>query len=240
METSKSLIYATRSLPQEEQEKIKNAGLDYAEEDFIEVAHNYDSEQFWEALLHSPTQARIFTSKNAVYSLEKLTNDQAPELPPKKTFTVGIRATERLEALGMYTAARALNAISLAQIIARNAEVRAVDFFCGNQSLQDLPEYLESKNIEVFQHEVYQTELRVQKIDTSPIRGIIFLSPTAVYSFFKKNTLDPEIPCFCIGATTAEAVHLRCDNPQYLADEPSLSSVVDRVVEFFHQAETSI
>lgn len=239
METSKPLIYATRTLPEDQQARIQEAGLNYDDEDFIEVAHDFDRDQFWEALLHSPSQARVFTSKNAVYSLEKLTEGNPPVIPLKKTFTVGIRATERLEKLDIPSAARAANAISLAQIIARNADVRGVDFFCGNQSLQDLPEYLESKNIEVFQHEVYQTELRSQEIDTSPIRGIIFLSPTAVYSFFKKNSLDPHIPCFCIGATTAEAVHLRCDNPRKLADEPSLSSVVDRVIEFFHQSQVS-
>lgn len=238
METTKPLIYATRTLPEDQQARIREAGLHYETEDFIEVAPDFDRDQFWEALLHSPTQARVFTSKNAVYSLEQLTEGKPPIIPPKKTFTVGIRATERLEKLGIPSAARAVNAISLAQIIARNADVRAVDFFCGNQSLQDLPEYLESKNITVFQHKVYQTELRSQEIDTSSIQGIIFLSPTAVYSFFKKNSLDLQVPCFCIGATTAEAVHLRCDNPRLLAEEPSLNSVVDRVIEFFRPTQS--
>ena len=67
----------------------------------------------------------------------------------KRNFTVGVRATEMLEEFGIKADARAGNAISLAQIIARNKDVKAVDFFCGDQSLDDLPEYLESKGVSV-------------------------------------------------------------------------------------------
>lgn len=227
------MIFSTRTLDSGHVEKLENAGITLQQKDFIRVFHRFDEESFLKRLQNSDSQARVFTSKNAVFSLEKLAEKHQLDIPPKKTFTVGIKATEMLEKFGIHAVARATNAISLAQIIARNPDVESVDFFCGNKSLDDLPEYLESKGITVNKEVVYETELVQEQLDTDPFDGVIFLSPTAVYSFFKKNQLKPRVPAFCIGATTAEAVHLRCDNKRIESDEPSIESVVDKVIEHF-------
>lgn len=227
------LIFATRSLPDNEAERLREAGLKLEQKDFILVENSYDSESFRHQLRHSESQARIFTSKNAVRSLRQLLADSDFKIPNKKTFTVGIKATEMLADLGIKTTVRSDNAIILAQIIARNADVREVDFFCGDKALNDLPEYLESKNIKVNKEIVYHTELTHDVVDTEKFNGLIFLSPTAAFSFFKKNKIDPKIPAFCIGATTAEAVRLRCENPRIIADEPSISGVVTKIIDQF-------
>lgn len=226
-------IFSTRTLDSELVDKLKKAGHAYREMDFIKVEHSFNPETFHSRLHSTDTQARIFTSKNSVYSLMKLAEDNPIDPPKKKTFTVGIKATEMLAEMGIKASARADNAISLAQIIARNADVEAVDFFCGDKSLDDLPEYLESKNIKVNREIVYHTQLVHEQIDSSKVKGLIFLSPTAVFSFFKKNKVEENIPAFCIGATTAEAVRLRCNNPRINANEPSIESVVDKVLAYF-------
>lgn len=233
MTKSRPLIYATRRLENDMALALENAGLDYEARDFISVEHNFDPQSFKDRLNHSDTQARVFTSKNAVFSLQALLKDDHIEFLPKKNFTVGIKATEMLAELGIETSVRADNAISLAQIIARNDDVNAVDFFCGDKALDDLPEYLESKNVKVHRETVYHTELVHHEVETESIDGLLVLSPSAVFSFFKKNKLDEKVPVFCIGATTAEAVHLRCDNPRVLADEPTKESTVAKVIEYF-------
>ena len=86
---------------------------------------------------------------------------------------------------------------------------------------------------------VYNTELSHHEVDTKSFDGIIFLSPTAVYSFFKKNKIDNKLPAFCIGATTSEAIHCRCTNPRFPSQEPSIESVVDRVIEYFNDQISS-
>jgi len=227
------IIFSTRSLENELLNQFNEAGLAYAEKDFINVSHDFEIETFIEGINNPHSQARVFTSKNSVISLQKFLAEKPTEISRKKTFTVGIKASEMLEELGFSISARATNAISLAQIIARNADVEAVDFFCGDQSLDDLPEYLESKKIKVNRHVVYHTQLVQEEVDTELFKGVIFLSPTAVFSFFKRNKLDPKVPTFSIGATTAEAVRLRCDNPRIMADEPSKESVVEKVIEYF-------
>lgn len=229
-------IFSSRTLPDTLSEKLVSAGFRLRQKDFIEVKHDFDQKSFAARLNNPESQARIFTSKNAVYSLQKLLETESISFTKKKNFTVGVKATELLAELGIETSARAQHALALAQIIARNPDVEKVDYFCGTKSLDDLPEYLESKGVGLHKEIVYHTELVTHEIETASLDGIIFLSPTAVYSFFKKNKLNPNVPCFCIGATTSEAIHLRCDNPRIPSDEPVLESVIDKVIEYFGNA----
>lgn len=233
------IILSTRILDDKLVQRIEDAGIVLHQHDFIKVTHTFNKESFREYLNNPDSQARVFTSKNAVYSLRKLLKNEPMEILPKKNFTVGIRATEMLAKLGIETNARAGNAISLAQIIARNKDIKKIDFFCGSKSLDDLPEYLESKGVQVHKEVVYHTELVDQNLETEGIDGVIFLSPTAVYSFFKKNLIDKGIPCFCIGETTSEAIHLRCNNQRFPSTEPSIDSVVDRVIAHFSVSKIS-
>jgi len=228
------LIFATRKLPDSYSEQLKSAGLALREQDFIQVEHIFDQASFRERLVESESSARVFTSKNAVRSLKKLLQAEANlEIPEKKTFTVGIMATEMLAELGIKAKVRSENALLLAQIIARNADVKSVDFFCGDKALDDLPEYLESKNVRVNKEIVYHTEMVYDQVETQDFSGMIFLSPSAAFSFFKKNKVDSKVPAFCIGATTAEAVRLRSDNPRICAEVPTLQGVIDRIIDHF-------
>jgi uroporphyrinogen-III synthase len=233
-EQSKPLsIFSSRILPDSESERLVKAGFRIRQKDFITVKQAFDTDRFTQRINNPDTQARVFTSKNAVRSLATLLKDEALSIDRKKTFTVGLKATEMLKELGVDTSARAGHALALAQIIARNSDVDAVDFFCGNMSLDDLPEYLENKGVRVHKEIVYHTEMVQHEVETASVHGLIFLSPSAVYSFFKKNHINPETPCFCIGATTSEAIHLRCDNPRIPSNEPTLTSVIDKVIEYF-------
>lgn len=226
-------IFCTRTLPDEQSERLVEAGFRIRQKDFIEVQHTFNEATFLDRLNTKETQARVFTSKNSVLSLATLLDANPTQIVSKKTFTVGVKATEMLKDLRIHTSAKAGHALALAQIIARNSDVDAIDFFCGNMSLDDLPEYLESKGIRVHKEIVYQTEMVHHEVETASVNGLIFISPSAVYSFFKKNKINPEIPCFCIGATTSEAIHLRCDNPRIPSNEPVLESVIDKVIEYF-------
>ena len=230
---TKPLILSTRLLPDSLVSTLERSNLNIKQQDFIKVTHDFNPESFFQRLNNPASQARVITSKSAVISLSQLMESRKVNITPKKNFVVGIKATEMLEDLGIEVQAKAGNAISLAQIIARNKEIKAVDYFCGDKALDDLPEYLNSKGIEVHRELVYRTELTPETIDTQELDGIIFLSPTAVYSFFKKNKLKDMVPCFCIGATTSEAIHFRCDNPRIPSDEPTLESVIDKVIEYF-------
>lgn len=224
-------VFSTRKLDSSLVQKLEEASIALIQDNFINIEYSFDPSSFESRLNNTDTQARIFTSKNALVSLQQLARQRPVELIEKRNFVVGLKATEMLNHFGVRIDARAGNAISLAQIIARNKDVKSVDFFCGDKALNDLPEYLESKGIKVNKEIVYKTELVPKVVETETLDGAIFLSPTATYSFFKKNKLPRQVPAFCIGATTSEAVHLRCNNKRIVADEPSIESVVDKVIE---------
>lgn len=228
-------ILSTCLLKEENLQKLELAGINLTQKEFVSYSVIYNDKSFEERLLNYDTQARVFTSKASVRSLYHLLQQKTLDIIPKKTFSVGQVATRMLHEMGISVAARSSNALSLAQIIARNTDIRAVDFFCGTQTLNDLPEYLESKGILVHREEVFEIDMHPVKLDTTRFNGIIFLTPSAVFSFFKDNNLAKNIPVFCIGETTSEAVHYRCENPRMIADEPSEEGVIAKVLEYYIQ-----
>jgi uroporphyrinogen-III synthase len=58
---------------------------------------------------------------------------------------------------------------------------------------------------------------------------ILFFSPSAVESYLKDNTIKKET-CFCIGETTAEALHKITKNI-IIAEQPSIEDVIEDVIE---------
>ena len=230
---NRPVILATCLLKKESTDKIMGSDIDLIQREFVSYTLNYNDQGFREKLLNPESQARVFTTKTSVYCLYELMKTEPLEMIPKKTFSVGRVATQMLEDLGISVAARSGNALSLAQIIARNQDIEAVDFFCGTQTLNDLPEYLESKGISVHREEIFKIDMHTVTLDTSNLDGLLFLTPSAVFSFFKDNAISKEIPVFCIGETTAEAVHYRCENPRILADVPSEDGVIAKVIQHF-------
>jgi uroporphyrinogen-III synthase len=65
-------IFATRKLPETAAQKLMDAGFHLDEFDFIQVNTQYDEASFLKQLNNPASQARIFTSKNAVRALADL------------------------------------------------------------------------------------------------------------------------------------------------------------------------
>lgn len=67
----------------------------------------------------------------------------------------------------------------------KNSLLRKIVFFCGNKRLQTIPEKLANNGIaveEVIVYETIETAANIKK----QYDGILFYSPSAVQSFFKK------------------------------------------------------
>lgn len=229
----KPVVLSAHLLDVKHEQVLTSAGIELIQKEFVSYSIQYDRQAFLDRLNDPDTQARVFTSKASVRSLADLLELTSLELIPKKTFTVGIKATEMLKDLGVEVAARSNNALSLAQVIARNSEIKSIDFFCGNHTLNDLPEYLESKGIKVYRSEIFEITMTSISMDLDKVNSLIFCTPSAVYSFFGSNKPDTDLPVFCIGETTAEAVHYRCDNPKFVAGEPTLDSLMIRVADYY-------
>ncbi|GAA6764644.1 hypothetical protein AAFH68_05750 [Flavobacterium sp. CGRL1] len=67
-----------------------------------------------------------------------------------------------------------------------------------------------------------------KKIKANP-EALLFFSPSGVKSYLKDNTINKQL-CFCIGETTAEALHKITKNI-IIADQPTIEDVIEDVIQ---------
>ncbi len=88
------------------------------------------------------------------------------------------------------------NASALADSIIESASIKNIVFFSGNQRRDELPEKLKKNHIKVEEIVVYKT-IETPELLTKSYDAILFFSPSAVQSFFSKNTISDSTPNFC-------------------------------------------
>jgi uroporphyrinogen-III synthase len=171
----------------------------------------------------------IFTSVNAVTAIE------GEERPHWKIFSIG-EATRRAvsERFGEHTIAGMANsAKELAETIIRSQPGLEAPmelwFFCGDRRREELPDRLKAAGWQVHEVIVYQTILTPHRIDKT-YDAIVFFSPSAVESFFSMNTIQPHIPLFAIGRTTAAALQQRCSNPVTVSEHPDEKILIRNII----------
>ena len=167
----------------------------------------------------------IFTSQNAVRSV--LSDPKSEELKNKNVYCVGLKTKILLSENGFNVVAYTGYAADLAEIITLIYRNESYTFFSGNLRRDTLPTALKDAEIKLNEIQVYETSLQPQKIKSS-IDAILFYSPSGVESYLKENTIKKEI-CFCIGETTAEALHKITKNI-IIADQPTVEDVIEDVI----------
>lgn len=174
-----------------------------------------------------PQQKLLFTSQQAVKSVV----EQQLVLQPEKhsVFCVGEKTRKALEDSGFIVRASFETAAALATYLLES-EATDFDFFCGNRRLDTLPTMLIANGKNVREIVVYTTVNQSEKIET-PLHGILFFSPSGVESFLEKNTLE-DFPCFCIGPTTAAALHGITQNV-YKASIPTVEATLQLSIDYF-------
>ena len=232
MEQNTIKILCTRPLPSALIEEAALTGIDIEVSPFIETESILSVEVQQEIeLVSTETAAVVFTSMNAVDAVTIFLDGHQPEW---MIYSIGT-ATGRLvkEYFGEdKIAGMASDAASLAELIAEDRFVDEVIFFCGDQRRNELPTILKHHEIEVNEIIVYQTIAVPHKIEKL-YHGILFFSPSAVESFFKKNKLSEKTILFAIGNTTANEIKKYSINKIIISDEPGKENLVQKMVEYF-------
>ncbi|PAM95797.1 uroporphyrinogen III synthase [Flavobacterium sp. IR1] len=219
---SKSIqILSTKKLSGEQKQALVKANINVIETDFIET-HNKPFE------LKDLNDNLIFTSQNAVQSV--LSNPDSEKLKSKNVFCVGLKTKILLSENGFNVVAYTGYAADLAEIITLIYRNESYTFFSGNLRRETLPKALQDAEVKMNEIQVYDTSLKPQKISTAA-DGILFFSPSGVESYLKENTIKKET-CFCIGETTAEALHKITKNI-IIADQPTVEDVIEDVITEF-------
>ena len=216
---SKSIqILSTKKLSGEQKQALTDANFEVIDTDFIQTQNkSFELKDLNENL--------IFTSQNAVHSI--LSHPKAEELKSKNVFCVGLKTKILLSESGFNVVAYTGYASDLAEIITLIYRSETFTFFSGNLRRDTLPQALKDAEVKFNEIQVYDTSLTPQKIKTA-VDAILFFSPSGVESYLKDNTIKKET-CFCIGETTADALHKITKNI-IIADQPTVEDVIEDVL----------
>jgi len=212
-------ILSTKKLSSEQKQALVKANLEVTDIDFIQT-QNKPFE------LKDLNDNLIFTSQNAVHSV--LSDPKSEQLKNKNVFCVGLKTKILLSESGFNVVAYTGYASDLAEIITLIYRNETYTFFSGNLRRETLPQALKEADVKLNEIKVYETSLTPQKIKTA-VDAILFFSPSGVESYLKENTIKKET-CFCIGETTAEALHKITKNI-IIADQPTVEDVIEDVIE---------
>ncbi len=178
----------------------------------------------------------VFTSMNAVEAIRQF-------IPSKSSwgvFCIGNTTKKLIKNIfgEENIAGTGDNALHLAEEIISHSIIKKVYFFCGDQRRDELPEKLNDNNIEVEELVVYKTIETIHVI-SKKYDGILFFSPSAVQSFFRKNSIIPKTKIFAIGSTTANAIKPFSQQHVITADMPGIKNLVFQAINYFSKTQIS-
>lgn len=175
----------------------------------------------------------IFTSMNAVNAVTNFIENR----PSWKIFCIG-NTTKKLveDFFGEESiAAFAENAESLSKLILQNSSIKNVTFFCSDKRRDELPVNLTNGGITVDEIVVYKT-IKTPFALKKKYDGILFFSPSAVQSFFSKNSINKKTKVFAIGSTTANAIKLFSQQPVIIPGTPGKKNLIQMVINHFSKS----
>ncbi len=176
----------------------------------------------------------VFTSMNAVKAVENFISSK----PSWNIYCVGNTSKKLLQKIfgEQNISGTAENANQLADLMLKNSSLKNIIFFCGDKRREDLPEKLKKNGIGVAELIVYKTVETPKKILTE-YNGILFFSPSAVQSFFSKNSITNVIRLFAIGTTTAKEIKHFTAHPVIIAETPGKENLVNLAIEYFSRSK---
>jgi uroporphyrinogen-III synthase len=134
------------------------------------------------------------------------------------------------EALIQYTDT---NSLEIAKKIALNTpKSTTINFVGSNQRLANLPDYLKKEGYQVKELIAYTTTEKYQEIEKQ-YDAIIFLSPSAVNSFFEHYSIGEQVTLFAIGQTTADAVSKKTRNKIIISNGNSQLELFNTIINHY-------
>ena len=227
-------IVSTRKLTSDKVTELTATGWKFTSRDFIakviDIPSNLDDQSICKhVVLTSITGAKAFLQIITQLRLDK------------SNYTVHCtsRGTkEYVRASGLNIKSTAPHASALADEILRDVDVKEVSHICGNLKRNELSEKLNSAGVAVHNVIAYRTEFTPVTIGIS-YQAIIFFSPSAVDSFLSHNPVL-QVPCFCIGKTTADHAAQNGYQHTYIPDAPSEEILLNTIVAHYSKSQAHV
>ncbi|MEZ2445266.1 uroporphyrinogen-III synthase [Chitinophaga sp. RCC_12] len=121
----------------------------------------------------------------------------------------------------------------LAAAIIALGNISEVNFYCGTQRRNELPDALKQAGITVHEYVIYEN-IPAPAVIADHYDGILFFSPSAVKSYLSANRLNSKTVCFAIGRTTATELREHTDNKIIISTDISEESMVQTAIFYFN------
>ncbi len=173
--------------------------------------------------------ALIFTSKNAVYSIDKI--DKTWKNKP--SYTIAPQTAKIIKHLkgNLKFVGKTKHGNEFALELIERFKHQKMLYIRGSETVSDIVNILNSNNVVCEELIVYETVCKeyTKKIKLPKNSAIIFSSPSTIKCFLNHTTWDESFKAICIGKTTAKYF------PAYItpiiADTTSLEACVRKAIE---------
>lgn len=214
-------VVSTKTVLPNLRNRLEVSGLRVLDYDFISISLTNFNYTYTNAI-------SIFTSINAVKSV--LLNSEIDQIRKNKCCCVGKNTQAFLEANDFEVLLCSDYATNLTEDLKPLINNNNFVFFSGNLRRNTIPDFFKAQQKPLNEIQTYTTALTPIEIKEN-IDAVLFFSPSAVESFFRKNKITNK-PLFCIGSTTAEKA-LEYSKNTIVAHQTSQLEVVKSVENYF-------
>ena len=220
-------IVSTRRLTSGIVDELKAKGWMFTDHDFISK------------LIHVPADLQaqairkhvVLTSITGVKAFLEITTQLQLDSDHYQVYCLSRGTREYASASGLDIKSSAPNASALAEEILKDVEVKAVTHVSSNLRRDELSDKLIKAGVAVHDVIAYRTEFTPIVIDHS-YDAIIFFSPSAVDSFLSLNGLQ-QVPCFCLGKTTAVYAKQEGYQHTYIPEAPAEDILLKTIINYY-------
>ncbi len=227
-------IVSTRKLTSDRLTDLQAKGWKFTHHDFIsKVIHVHDDLTAQQIEKHV-----VLTSITGVKSFMQIAAHLHLNIADYSIFCISRGTKEYAAASGLTIKATALTAAALAEEILKYVEVKAVTHVSSNLRRDELSDTLMKAGVHVHDITAYRTEFTPIVIEAT-YDALVFFSPSAVDSFLSRNLLQ-QVPCFCIGKTTADYARQKGYQTTYMAEAPSEDFMLQSIINYFSKSPAHV
>jgi uroporphyrinogen-III synthase len=180
----------------------------------------------------------VLTSITGVKSFLQIAGQLHLTIADYLIYCISRGTKEYAAASGLTIKATALNASALADEILKDNEVKAVTHVSSNLRREELSDKLMKAGVQVHDVTAYRTEFTPIAIEAS-YDALVFFSPSAVDSFLTMNPLQ-QVPCFCIGKTTADYARQQGYRTTFMAEAPSEDFLLQSIINYYTKSPAHV
>ncbi len=217
-------ILSTRKLTSDKVIEWQAKGWKFTSHDFISKVIDIPAD----LNPHAIHKHVVLTSMTGVKAFIQIINQRQLDVSAYDVYCISRGTKEYALASGLNIKSTALHASALADEILKDVEVKEVTHVSSNLRRNELSEKLINAGVVVHNVITYSTEFTPVAIDHS-YDAIIFFSPSAVDSFISLNMVQ-QVPCFCIGKTTADHAEKQGYQHTFIAEAPSEEILLKTII----------